>query len=122
MKFYRCAHCGKIITVLKESGVPVICCGENMQEIIPGTKDASLEKHVPVYSVERDKVVVSVGEVEHPMIPEHYIEWVAIETNKGNQIKYLNPGEKPECVFMLTDGELIESVYAYCNLHDLWKA
>ena len=122
MKFYRCAHCGKIITVLKESGVPVICCGENMQEIIPGTKDASLEKHVPVYSVERDKVVVSVGEVGHPMIPEHYIEWVAIETNKGNQIKYLNPGEKPECVFMLTDGELIESVYAYCNLHDLWKA
>ena len=87
MKFYRCSHCGQIIAIVKETGVPVICCGEPMTEVIPGTTDASLEKHVPVFTVEKNKVHVSVGSVEHPMVPEHYIEWVAIQTKLGNQRK-----------------------------------
>lgn len=122
MKFYRCAHCGQIIAVVKKTGVPIICCGEPMKEIVPGTTDASLEKHVPVYEVKDGKVKVRVGAVDHPMIPEHYIEWVAIQTKFGNQRKALNPGDEPAVCFRLCDGDEVEAVYAYCNLHSLWKA
>ena len=122
MKFYRCAHCGQIIAVVKKTGVPIICCGEPMKEIVPGTTDASLEKHVPVYEVKDGRVKVRVGAVDHPMIPEHYIEWVAIQTKFGNQRKALKPGDEPAVCFRLCDGDEIEAVYAYCNLHSLWKA
>ena len=121
-KFYRCNLCGNIVAFVKDSGVPIVCCGENMTEIIPGTVDASLEKHVPVYSVEGNIVRVSVGAVEHPMLQEHFIEWVSIQTKQCNQRKELCPGEKPEVCFALCDGDEVEAVYAYCNLHGLWKA
>lgn len=121
-KFYICEHCGKMVALVKESGVPVMCCGQKMTEIIPGTTDAAVEKHVPVYTVENNIVHVKVGEVEHPMTPEHFIEWVSIQTNQGNQRKVLNPGDQPEICFALCDGDEVEAVYAYCNLHGLWKA
>ena len=120
--FYRCNHCGNIVAFVKASGVPVVCCGEKMTEIIPGTVDASREKHIPVWSVEGNIVHVSVGSVEHPMLPEHYIEWISLETKQGNQRKELRPGEKPEACFALCVGDEVEAVYAYCNLHGLWKA
>ncbi|MCR5268273.1 MAG: desulfoferrodoxin [Lachnospiraceae bacterium] len=122
MKFYRCKHCGQIVAVVKKTGVPIICCGEAMEEIVPGTTDAAVEKHVPVYSVDGTKVTVTVGSVEHPMQPEHYIEWIALKTASGNQRKALKPGDKPEAVFAIVDGDAVEAVYAYCNLHSLWKA
>ena len=122
MKFYRCSHCGQIIAIVKETGVPVVCCGEPMAEVIPGTTDASLEKHVPVFTVEGNKVQVSVGSAAHPMLPEHYIEWVAIETKSGNQRKRLSPGDEPKVCFSICDGDEVKAVYAYCNLHSLWKA
>lgn len=122
MKFYVCAHCGNIITFVKSSGVPVMCCGEKMQEIIPGTVDAAVEKHLPVVSVEGSQVTVQVGSVEHPMLPEHFIEWIVLETSTGSQMKALTPGEKPQAVFALADGEKAVAAYAYCNLHGLWKA
>lgn len=121
-KFLKCSHCGNIVAVVKETGVPVMCCGEKMNEIIPGEVDASKEKHVPVYNVEGTKVVVKVGEVEHPMQDEHYIEWVSIQTKMGNQRKVLKPNDKPEVCFHICEGDEIEAVYAYCNLHGLWKA
>lgn len=121
-KFYICEHCGKMVALVKESGVPVMCCGQKMTEIIPGTTDAAVEKHVPVYTVENNIVHVKVGEVEHPMTPEHFIEWVSIQTNQGNQRKALKPGNQPEICFALCDGDEVEAVYAYCNLHGLWKA
>ena len=121
-KFLRCKHCGNIVAVVKESGVAVMCCGEKMEEIVPGTVDASKEKHVPVYKVEGNKVIVTVGEVEHPMQEEHYIEWVSIQTKFGNQRKLLHPNSKPEVCFTMCDGDEVEAVYAYCNLHSLWKA
>lgn len=96
--------------------------GEPMQEIIPGTTDGALEKHVPVIEVEGNKVTVRVGAVEHPMLPEHYIEWIALETAQGNQRKPLAPGQKPEAVFMLAEGDSVVAAYEYCNLHSLWKA
>ena len=121
-KFLKCEHCGNIVAAVKDTGVPVMCCGEKMKEIIPGTVDASKEKHVPVYTVEGNKVIVKVGEVEHPMQEEHYIEWISIQTKSGNQRKCLNPNDKPEVCFLICEGDEIEAVYAYCNLHGLWKA
>lgn len=122
LKFYRCAHCGQIIAKVKDTSVPVICCGEKMQEIVPGTTDAAVEKHVPVYEVKDQKLYVCVGSVEHPMINEHYIEWIAVQTKNGNQRKALKPGDKPCAVFPLLDDDEVEAVFAYCNLHSLWKA
>lgn len=122
MKFFKCEHCGNIITYVKNSGVPVVCCGEKMKEIIPGLVDASKEKHVPEVKIEGNKVIVKVGSVAHPMIKEHYIEWISILTKHGTQLKKLIPGENPEACFYLCEGDEIEEVYAYCNLHGLWKA
>lgn len=121
-KFFICEHCGNIVAFVKNSGVPVVCCGEKMKELIPGTTDAAVEKHIPVYRVEDGKVFVTVGSVAHPMLPEHYIEWVSLQTKLGNQRKALNPGDKPEVCFSICEGDEVEAVYAYCNLHSLWKA
>ena len=122
MKFYRCKHCGQIIAIVKKTGAKIVCCGEEMEEIIPGSVDASLEKHVPVYEVKGNEVIVKIGSLDHPMIPEHYIEWVAIQTNNGNQRKTLKPNEAPVVKFALGEGDKVEAVYAYCNLHGLWRA
>ena len=122
MKFYRCAHCGQIIAIVKKTGVPVMCCGQPMQEIIPSSTDASVEKHVPVVTVDGCTVTVTVGSAEHPMLPEHYIEWISLQTAAGNQRKALHPGDAPKTTFCICQGDRIEAVYAYCNLHGLWKA
>ena len=122
MIFLKCSHCGKIVAVVKDTGVPVICCGEKMQEIIPGTTDAAAEKHIPVYEVNGDTVVVTVGSIAHPMTEEHYIEWVSLKTKFGNQRKPLKPGMEPKVCFRICDNDEVEAVYAYCNLHSLWKA
>ena len=121
-KFYICEHCGKIVAVVRDSGAPLICCGQKMKEIVPGTSDGAAEKHVPVYSVENGIVTVTVGEVKHPMTNEHYIEWVSLQTKQGNQRKLLKPGDAPKVCFAVCDGDEVEAVYAYCNLHKLWKA
>ena len=120
-KFFICKHCGNIIAKVNDSGVPVVCCGEPMSEIVPGTTDAAVEKHVPEYTVEDGVVKVKVGSVEHPMIPEHYIQWISLQTKQGNQIKVLTPEDKPEACFALCCDDEVEAVYAYCNLHSLWK-
>ena len=88
-KFFKCNVCGNMIAFVKASGVPVMCCGQPMEEMIPGTTDAAQEKHVPVYEVEGNCVHVKVGEVEHPMLEEHYIEWISLQTKQGNQRKAL---------------------------------
>ena len=103
MKFYVCKHCGNIITFEENKGVPVVCCGEKMNELVPGSVDAAAEKHVPVISVEGNKVTVTVGEVAHPMLEEHFIKWIVLETAQGSQRKELKAGEQPQAVFMLTD-------------------
>ena len=107
-KFYKCSHCGKIVALVKESGVPVMCCGTKMEEIIPGSVDASEEKHVPCFTIEDNTVVVTIGEVEHPMTEEHYIEWVSIQTNRGNQRKFLSPSDKPAICFALCPNERLK--------------
>ena len=121
MKFYICEHCGNIITKLSSSGVPIKCCGQNMTLLEAGVKEASLEKHVPAVTVEGNLVKVAVGSVAHPMTDEHYIPWVALETEKDAFIHWLNPDEAPEVVFALAEGQTAKAVYAWCNLHGLWK-
>lgn len=121
MKFYICKHCGNIITKINDSNVGVVCCGSKMEEMIPGTVDASLEKHIPVVVKEGNVVNVYVGEVPHPMIDVHYIEWIVLETTKGHQLKYLKPGEQPFAKFVLADDEEVVNCYEHCNIHGLWK-
>lgn len=120
MKVYKCDHCGNIISMISSSGVPVMCCGKKMVELVPNTVDASSEKHVPVVEVSASEVRVFVGEMEHPMVDAHYIEWICLETESGHQFRKLSPGEEPSAAFKLT-GEKATAVYAYCNLHGLWK-
>ena len=121
-RFFKCAHCGNIIAFVEDKGVPVVCCGEKMQEILPGTVDAAVEKHVPVVQVEGDKVTVTVGSVPHPMLEEHFIQWISQETKQGNQRKELKPGQEPKACFRICDGDQVVCAYAYSNLHGLWKS
>ena len=120
-RFYICEHCGNIIAMVKDSGVPVMCCGQKMTEIIPGTSDGAVEKHLPEWTVEGNTVKVSVGAVEHPMVEAHYIQWIAIETTRGGQKVKLEYTDKPRAEFKLADGEEFVAAYEYCNLHGLWK-
>lgn len=121
-KFYLCEHCGNIAVMIMDAGVPIECCGQELKELKPGTTDAATEKHVPVYTVEGNLVKVTVGSTGHPMQPEHYISWISLQTKQGHQLKSLKPGESPSVCFALCDGDTVEAVYAYCNLHSLWKA
>ena len=121
LKFYKCPQCGNIVTLLYEEKGKLVCCGEKMKELIPGTVDAAKEKHIPEVEVEGSLVKVTVGEVIHPMIEVHYITFILIETTKGHQIKYLQPNEKPYAEFVLAEGEELVAAYEYCNLHGLWK-
>ena len=121
MKFYICETCGNIVTKLNDSGVPLVCCGKPMKLLEPGVVDAAVEKHIPAVEVQGAEICAKVGEVTHPMTPEHFIQWIALETKSGVQIHYLKPQEAPEARFILPEGEKALAVYAYCNLHGLWK-
>ena len=121
MQFYKCLKCNKIIMVLKSSHCGTFCCDEEMVEIKANSVDAAQEKHVPVVEIKDKKIKVRVGEVEHPMMDAHYIEWIAVKTNFGNQRKLLKPGEKPEAKFALLPGEKVEAVLEFCNLHGLYS-
>ena len=118
-KFYVCRHCGNLIGMIHDAGVPVVCCGEKMEALVPNTVEASGEKHLPVVTVADGVVQVHVGSVDHPMIPEHFIQWVYLETENGGQRMALKPGQAPKATFYVGD-EKVVAVYEYCNLHGLW--
>lgn len=118
-KFFRCRHCGNVIHKVVDSGVPVVCCGEQMQELIPNTVDASNEKHVPAITKLSDcKLKVQVGSILHPMLPEHHICFIYVETENGG-IR-IDLKDKPEAEICVCSGKPV-TVYEYCNLHGLWK-
>lgn len=121
VKFYICDHCKNIITKVQDSGVPVFCCGQKMTELVPGTTDASVEKHVPVITVDGNKVNVFIGGAEHPMVEAHFIQFIALETKQGVQIKHLKADQAPSADFVLAEGDEVVAAYEYCNLHGLWK-
>jgi len=120
-RFYVCNHCGNIVGKILDSGVPLVCCGETMAELVPGVIEASTEKHIPVVEVNGDLVKVTVGSIAHPMVAEHYIGWIYLSTAKGGQRKELKPGDAPHVEFKLIDDQPLV-VYAWCNLHGLWRA
>lgn len=120
MKFYRCKHCGNLAGMIHASGVVMVCCGDPMTLLEANTTDAAEEKHVPVVSVAGDTVTVKVGEATHPMLEEHYIMWIYLQTKNGGQRRVLKPGDAPEASFTLQDDTPVRA-YAYCNLHGLWR-
>ncbi len=149
--FYQCKKCGNVVALLKSSGMALNCCGEDMVLIDANSTDASQEKHVPQALLENARIKVSVGSVIHPMTAEHFIEWIALVTDDREEFVYLKPGREPvvefpnhtsenkvpytgendeivpncegtPCNFVLPDdAESKAVVYAYCNLHGLWK-
>lgn len=120
LKFYLCEACKNVITKVYDSKVPVVCCGKPMKELVPGTVDGALEKHVPAVTVDGKTIKVQIGEVIHPMVAEHYIQFIALETKNGFQIKQLKAGDEPKAEFILAEGNEAVAVYEYCNLHGLW--
>ena len=122
VKFFRCAICGKIIAMVEDRPVPTICCGQPMKELEANTSDGAYEKHIPVYELEGNILKVKVGEIQHPSVENHYIMWILVQTDKGNQRKQLAWSDNPEAEFALVPGEKVIAVYAYCNLHGLYKA
>lgn len=119
-KFFICRHCGNLVEAVHNSGVPMMCCGEKMQALEPNTVEASGEKHLPVAKYENGVLTVNVGSVDHPMVEEHLIQWIYVETENGGLRKDLKAGDKPAAVFHLGEEKPV-AVYAYCNLHGLWK-
>lgn len=114
----RCEKCGATVKVIEDcncSGCGIVCCGETMKELVPNSVDAAVEKHVPNYTVEGDKIIAYVN---HVMEDEHYIEWISIVSDQKECIKYLNPGDEAKATFKYVPGS---TIYAYCNKHGLWK-
>ncbi|NLW78244.1 MAG: desulfoferrodoxin [Ruminococcaceae bacterium] len=121
-KFFICKHCGNVAEKLVDSGVPMICCGEPMEEMKANTTDAAQEKHVPVVTVSGNEISVQVGSVLHPMLPEHHIGWIWLDTKLGGCRRSLTTDDEPKAVFTLAPGDEAIAVYEWCNLHGLWKA
>ena len=121
MDFYRCKHCGNLVLMMHKSGVPLICCGEDMELLSANTTDGATEKHVPVVTRAGNKVHIAIGSVAHPMIEAHYIQWIVLETKNGVQIKYLKPNEEPAADFDVDENDTLIKAYEYCNLHGLWS-
>ncbi|MCL2172770.1 MAG: desulfoferrodoxin [Candidatus Bathyarchaeota archaeon] len=121
-KFYICKHCGNIADLINNKHKPLVCCGEKMSELIPNTVEASIEKHLPLITkgLVADSISVQIGSILHPMENEHHISFVYVESERGGQCRYFKVGEEPKLVFCFSNDKPI-AVYAYCNLHGLWK-
>lgn len=122
MKFYRCNTCGQIFSTIVDKNITPVCCNTQMEEIKARTNEEGLnEKHIPVYRYDKNNVIIEIGSTLHPMNDDHYIEWVVLVTNKGKQKRELKPGNSPRVIFNLDKDENIKEIYAYCNIHSLWK-
>ena len=119
-KFYVCRICGKVIGLINDTGIPTICCGEKMEQLKTNTADASVEKHVPVYEIDKEEgeIIVKVGSIEHPMEKDHYIMWIAQVTDNVTTRIQLFPEQETTVRMKYIKGA---TIYAYCNKHGLWK-
>lgn len=118
--FYICKKCGNLVGMIYDSGINMVCCEEEMTKIESNIVEASKDKHIPIVTVNEKVVIVSVGEIDHPMEEKHHISWIYLETKKGGQRKTLKVSEKPFSEFTLVNDEAI-AAYSYCNVHGLWK-
>lgn len=121
VKFYCCEDCDNMVILLKDGGVSMKCCGQPMIEFLPGSGNAAPEKHLPVLQIDGSHAIVTAGAEEHPMSGEHFIEWIALKTRQSLQCKPLSPDQSARASFQLSQGDTVEAVYAFCNLHGLWK-
>ena len=121
MEFYICRRCGNLVEKIVKAGGTLVCCGEPMEKLEANSTVAATEKHYPVVELKGNVVKVKVSDVTHPMLPEHWIQWIALETEKGVQRVDLEPGEEPVAEFALADGDKAVAAYEHCNLHGLWK-
>jgi len=119
-RFFRCQHCGNLVGLINDKGVPLMCCGEQMAELIANTVEASAEKHIPAVTVSGSSISVQVGSVLHPMEEEHHISFIYVETENGGQRKCLKVGAAPTADFTFANDKPV-AVFEYCNLHGLWK-
>lgn len=120
-KFFYCPHCGNVVVKFLDSGVTPYCCGSEMVELQPGTSDGSGEKHLPVVKcMSAGRVRVEVGSQPHPMLPEHHIELVVLETDRGLHLRRLRPHTLAVAEFCVGSEKPV-AVYEYCNVHGLWK-
>ncbi|WP_195428210.1 desulfoferrodoxin [Clostridium sp. D46t1_190503_E9] len=120
LQVYKCGICGSMVEVLNEAMGTLVCCGKPMTLLNENTVDAAVEKHIPVAVKKNGELLVKVGEVEHPMVDEHFIQWVEVITKDGEVLrKELNPGEKPQATFKVSGN--VDRVREYCNLHGLWS-
>ena len=118
VRFYKCPICGNVIGLIDGNIENMRCCGAELELLVANTVDASVEKHVPVYEKVEDEIVVKVGSVDHPMEKAHYIMWIAqVTDNRTTRVK-LYPEQGTETRFPYIKGS---TIYAYCNLHGLWK-
>lgn len=116
---YKCEICGNMVEVIHKAGGSLVCCNKPMTLLVENTVDAAVEKHVPVIEKIEGGVIVKIGEVEHPMLEEHHIEWIEVHTANKLYRKWLKPGEKPEAIFKIDEEVLFAR--EYCNIHGLWK-
>lgn len=119
--FYSCDACGKVIAVLEDTGVPTECCGQPMEELLPNCSGADPDKHIPVLARDGSSCHVQIGRQIHPMTDTHSIRWIGVSTPDAFLYKELTPGSRPEADFFLGPEDEIEEVYAFCNLHGLWR-
>ncbi|NLY81166.1 MAG: desulfoferrodoxin Dfx [Clostridiales bacterium] len=120
--FYLCEVCGNIAEKINDTGIPIICCGKPMVKMEPQTTDSTNEKHVPLIDVEGNKVTVTVGSTLHPMVAEHYITMIVLETDQGTKRQFLSPGAEPKACFTIGDDEKVVGAFELCNIHGLWKS
>ncbi len=118
--FYKCNSCGNIVIKVVDSGVSLVCCGEPMQKLVPGAVDAAQEKHVPAVTADELNVHANIGSVDHPMTPDHSIQFICLVTEQGYSVHPLTPDDAPAADFVVADGDAPVAVYEYCNLHGLW--
>lgn len=122
MKFYANSPHGDIVTFMRDFGAPISSCGRRMRPLISGSGGGSPEVHIPIISIEGNKVTVKVSSKPHPMLTVHYIQWIVLECVNSEQRRFLSPGQEPEATFFLNEGDRVVAAYAYCNIHGFWAS
>lgn len=118
---WKCEICGNIVEIVHNGADSLVCCGQPMKLMSEKTKDLGSEKHVPILEkLEKNRFKIKIGKIEHPMTPEHYIEWIEVIADGKSAMEFLKPGEKPEKEFIINVSSF--TVRAYCNVHGLWSS
>lgn len=121
-QIYRCAVCGNVVEVVRSGAGTLVCCGQEMILESVHSQDEGQEKHLPVIEKNGSQVTVKIGSIPHPMTPEHFLEWVEIQTSAGCYRQILTPTSQPQAVFTIPEAEQTGLVArVYCNLHGLWQ-